>query len=241
MDTDVFLRFNDIVRSLRDEYDTRILRRLRDITKPHERKVTTSIPELDRLLEIGGLPRGEVIEFSAAPTSGVMSLAWMLVADAQRRHEAVAYIDYGLCFDADFAAGCDVALEKLTIVRPTVASAALSIAATLAGYGNVSVVVIDSAELLHQECDPLTFEHSLRRLQATLHKSRTTALFLSTVSPAGVLPFASAVHLRLDRQRWLRRRGDIAGVQSRVTVERNKFGRSGGGLSLQFWFPEERW
>jgi len=241
LDTNVFLRFNDILTTLRDQYDTRVLRRLRDVTKPHERKVSTSVPELDALLEIGGLPRGEVIEFSGAPTSGVMSLAWLLVADAQQRHEAVAYVDYGLCFDADFAAGCDVALEKLTIVRPTVASAALSIAATLAGHGNVSVVVLDSAELLHQECDPFTFDQGIRRLQATLNKSRTTALFLSTVTAHGVLEYAAAVRLRLDRQRWLRRRGDIAGVQSRITVARNRYGRSGGGLSLQFWFPEERW
>lgn len=232
-----FLRLAD---RLRQEYATRFFRRLRDVTKPHERKLSTGYTELDAALQIGGLPRGSIVELCRAGTSGTLTFALHLMAEAQARGEIVAYIDCANSFDSDFAFHAGLDIQQTTFVKPQTLSAALSIAATLVLHGSVSLLVIDDIACL---CDTGEWAHVLgmgmRRLHPALHKSRAVVLLLTDEDGTGIVQHDAAVRLTFVRQRWLRRRGDIAGVQTRVTVTRNKFGQAPAGATIKIQFPDD--
>jgi RecA/RadA recombinase len=233
-------QFMRLAERLRQEYETRFFRRLRDVTKPNERKVTTGYPELDTALQIGGLPRGCITEICRTQTSGGGTFALQLLAAAQRRGEVVAYVDCPTLFDADYAFHCGVEIDAVTFVRPQTLAVALSIAATLVLHGNVNLLVVaDLPALCHSGEWAHTLGMGMRRLHPALQKSRAVALFLTDEASVGLLTHDTAVRLELARQRWLRRRGNVVGVQTRVTITRNKFGRTPQGATLQIRFPDD--
>ena len=55
--------------------------------------VPTGALSLDLALEIGGLPRGRVVEIYGPESSGKTTLALHVVAEAQRRGGVAAFID----------------------------------------------------------------------------------------------------------------------------------------------------
>lgn len=237
--TTIILRLNAVVERIRQQYDTRFLRRFRDITRPHERKIATGYASLDAALTIGGLPRGHVIEISGSATCGAATLVLQILAQAQQRGEQVAYMDCLQAFDADYAFRCGVDVDALVFVRPHSLSAALSITSTLALYGNVSVIAVDYLPALCEDDWAHMLGLGMRRLHPALHSTRATVLFLTDGEYDGLLAHDAALRLELRRQRWLRRQGDIGGVQTRVMVSKNKFGQTGTGASIQIHFPDD--
>jgi len=55
--------------------------------------VSTASPALDIALGVGGVPRGRVTEIYGPESSGKTTLCQHLIAEAQRRGEATAFID----------------------------------------------------------------------------------------------------------------------------------------------------
>jgi recombination protein RecA len=72
---------------------------------PVQRAIPTGFAGLDSILDgSGGIPRGRISELLGAPTSGMVTLALKVMAQAQANGDMVAYIDLGHTFDPDYAA-----------------------------------------------------------------------------------------------------------------------------------------
>lgn len=55
--------------------------------------ISTGAPTLDRILGIGGLPRGRIVEIYGPESSGKSTISLSLVAQAQKMGLRCAYID----------------------------------------------------------------------------------------------------------------------------------------------------
>ncbi len=87
---------------------------------PH---VATGFATLDQMTGCQGIPLGAITLLSGRTTSGKLTLAYKLLANAQRAsHGGVAYtvglVDLNRTADPDYLARCGVDLEHLLVARP---------------------------------------------------------------------------------------------------------------------------
>src|SRR5689334_16441219 len=98
---------------------------------------------LDELLG-GGIPRGQVVEISGAPSSGKATLAFAVCLRALEDGQAAAWIDVGGGFCPVAAAEAGAPLERLLVVRLREAASALRAAhILLSSAGAVAALVVD--------------------------------------------------------------------------------------------------
>ena len=93
--------------------------------------VSTGSLSLDIALGIGGLPRGRVIEIYGPESSGKTTLALHVIAEAQRRGGACAFVDAEHALDPAYARKLGVNVDELLISQPDAGEQALEIADTL--------------------------------------------------------------------------------------------------------------
>lgn len=212
---------------------------------PH---ISTGFHSLNRILAIGGIPRGRTTEILGTPTSGMATLALKIISEAQRSGDNAAYIDLSATFDPDYAARCEIDLDRLLLVRTRRPGEALEILLSLIGGRAAGVVVFDSAPYLLSEALPArTVASVMRRLAVVLAGSASAPIFLTPLFfgdaespgnyPAGLdLPHHAAVRLIVEKERWIPRRCDIGGYEARATVLKNTFGISGKSTLFQITF-----
>jgi recombination protein RecA len=213
--------------------------------------IRTGALTLDIALGIGGVPRGRIIEVYGPESSGKSTLATHIVANAQKSGGLCAYIDAEHALDPSYAARIGVNVNELMISQPDCGEDALNIAEMLARSGAVDLIVVDSVAALvpkselegemgdtHVGLQARMMSQALRKLTATLSRSKTCALFINqirekigvmfgnpeTTTGGRALKFYSSV--RLD----IRRIGGIKGSDSaddtgnrvKVKVAKNK-------------------
>jgi recombination protein RecA len=213
---------------------------------PH---IPTGFPSLDQaLVGIGGIPRGRLTELLGAPTSGMVTLALKIIANAQANGDTAAYVDLGGTFDPDYAARCEVNLTRLLLVRPKTGPEALEIAQSLIAGRGVGVLVFEAVPQLL--ADPHGFRALatvLRQLPQFLAKSPCAPIFLTPLQfgdvmstanyPNGfALPHYATVRLLLEKERWLQKGRDIRGYRARVLVLKNKLGAAGKSATISITF-----
>jgi hypothetical protein len=208
----------------------------------------TGLNALDHILAIGGLPLGHISELIGQPTSGKRTLALHMLAHAQQRHACV-YIDLAQTFDPVYAAACRVNLARLAIAAPARPAQALDLAHDLAAGGKFGLIVFDStAELLTEAMPAAVAAAVLRRLRQALLDRPTALLFITTpyfgaagsldgnYPPGFDLEQAAAMRLLVQRARWRRDGGRIAGYSARLVVQRNRWGRPGQETTVHVTF-----
>jgi recombination protein RecA len=207
-------------------------------TVPH---IPTGFPALDRALGIGGLPRGKMCEVAGPATSGKTTLAIKFLAQAQAGGQ-VAYIDQALYFDPDYAHRCGLDLSRLIVGQPADAEEALAMTEALIRSGYLAALVFDALDFFWT--DPAIASRlaaTLNRLPAPLARSGTILLILHEAPDSGspalsALAHSAAVRLRVLREGWLRRQGDIRGYEARVEVLKNRLGPAGRAASIRIEF-----
>jgi len=192
---------------------------------PH---IPTGFPLLDRALGIGGIPRGHLTEVCGIPTSGAMTLAYKIMAQAAG--EALVYLDLAHSFDADYAARCGVDVANLLLIQPRVVDPALETLTSLANTAAVAVLALDGHER-KQRVDTAV----LNRLVSALRHSNC-ALIVVERTQTGRFSARAAVHLHLKREHWLRQRQDVNGYRVQVQIVKNQFGRPGRSIRLVVGF-----
>jgi len=203
------------------------------VSVPH---ISTGYPELDALLEIGGLPKGKVCEIVGQPTSGKTTLTLRFLAQAQA-YGPVAYLDQARFFDADYAGrpppvGCGLDLSRLLVGMPYDLTECLSAAEALAQSETLAALVIDASEALWMDVETSQQMGAfLNRLTAPLARSGLVLLVVHDGEPratrATPLAHHAALRLGVRREKWLRTHGDVRGCRARVEVLKNR-----GGLTL---------
>ncbi len=213
--------------------------------------IPTGALSLDLALGIGGLPRGRIVEVYGPESSGKSTLAMHVVAEAQRNGGICAYIDAEHAMDPVYAKAIGVNVDDLLISQPDTGEQALEISDMLIRSGALDVLVIDSVAALtpraeldgemgdtHVGLQARLMSQALRKLTATLSKSRTIAIFINQlrekvgvvygspeVTPGGrALKFYSSVRIDIRRVEQIKDGADIIGNRTRAKVVKNKCG-----------------
>ena len=109
--------------------------------------ISTGSIALDLALGIGGIPRGRVTEIYGAEASGKSTLAYHIMAEAQRAGGTAAYIDAEHALDPGYATKCGLDAEELLVSQPDTAEQALEICEYLVRSGAVDVADITNVVL----------------------------------------------------------------------------------------------
>lgn len=211
--------------------------------------IPTGAIELDIALGIGGIPRGRVTEIFGQEGSGKTTLAYHIIAEAQKLGGVAVYIDTEHALDPEYAKNVGVDLDRLLLSQPDTGEQALEIADTVVRSGAVDVVVIDSVAALvpkaelegemgesHVGLQARLMSQALRKLVGSIQKSRTAAIFINQVrqkigvmygnpetTPGGLaLKFYASVRLRLSRGEAIKVGGETVGHRVDIKVVKNK-------------------
>ena len=211
--------------------------------------ISTGSLSLDMAIGVGGLPRGRVIEIFGPESSGKTTLSLQVIAEAQKKGGIVAYVDAEHALDIEYARKLGVKVEDLLISQPDSGEQALEITETLVRSGAIDVLVVDSvaalvprAELEGEMGDAVMgaqarlMSQALRKLTATVHKSRTMLIFINqirmkigvmfgnpeTTTGGNALKFYSSVRLDIRRIAAIKNGDEVIGSRTRVKVVKNK-------------------
>ncbi len=211
--------------------------------------IPTGSLELDYALGVGGIPRGRVVEIFGPESSGKTTLALHVIAEAQKRGGAAAFVDAEHALDANYAKTLGVNIDELLISQPDTGEQALEITEVLVRSGAVDVVVIDSvaalvprAEIDGEMGDSLPglqarlMSQALRKLTAAISKSRTCVVFINqmrekigimfgnpeTTTGGRALKFYASVRLDIRRISAIKDGEEVVGSRVKVKVVKNK-------------------
>jgi recombination protein RecA len=211
--------------------------------------IPTGSLELDHALGVGGVPRGRVIEIFGPEASGKTTLALHIIAEAQKRAGAAAFVDAEHALDANYARLLGVNIDDLLISQPDTGEQGLEITEVLVRSGAVDVVAIDSvaalvprAEIDGEMGDSLPglqarlMSQALRKLTAAISKSRTCVIFINqirekigvmfgnpeTTTGGRALKFYASVRLDIRRISAIKDGEEVIGSRVKVKVVKNK-------------------
>ncbi len=226
-----------------------IMRLGADDTLPAVEVIPTGSLSLDIALGIGGIPRGRVVEVYGPESSGKTTLTLHVIAEAQKKGGIAAFIDAEHALDVNYARDLGVKTDDLLISQPDTGEQALEIAEVLVRSAAVDVVVIDSVAALtpraeiegemgdsHMGLQARLMSQALRKLTATISKSRTTVIFINqirmkigvmfgspeTTTGGRALKFYASVRLDIRRIAQIKKGQDVTGNRTRVKVVKNK-------------------
>lgn len=211
--------------------------------------ISTGSMGLDMALGIGGVPRGRVVEIYGPESSGKTTLTLNILANAQKSGGVAAFIDAEHAFDPSYAKTIGVNMDNLLISQPDNGEQALEITETLVRSNAIDVVVIDSVAALtpkkeiegemgasHVGLQARLMSQALRKLTATISKSKTCVIFINqirmkigvmfgnpeTTTGGNALKFYSSVRIDLRRIASLKKGDDVIGNRVRAKVVKNK-------------------
>jgi recombination protein RecA len=205
---------------------------------------------LDEALGIGGYPRGRIIEIYGPESSGKTTLALHAIAEAQKQGGIAAFVDAEHALDPVYAKNLGVNIDDLWISQPDTGDQALEIAESLVRSGAVDVIVVDSVAALtpqaeiegdmgdaHVGLQARLMSQALRKLTATIGKSRTILIFINqtrmkigvmygnpeTTTGGNALKFYASLRLEVRKTETIEKAdSDAIGNRVRVKVVKNK-------------------
>lgn len=104
----------------------------------------SGIMAIDIASNMGGLPRGRIIELYGIESSGKTTATLLTIAEAQRRGEKCAFIDAEQAMDPKWAIRLGVNWGELIFAQPDTAEEAFGIIESLVRSGVVSIIALDS-------------------------------------------------------------------------------------------------
>jgi len=215
----------------------------------HVDVIPTGSLGLNVALGVGGYPRGRIIEIYGPESSGKTTLAIHAIAEAQKAGGIAAFIDAEHAFDRFYAAKLGVDVDNLWISQPDNGEQALEIADQLIRSSAIDIIVIDSVAALTPKAEiegdmgdnkvglqARLMSQALRKLTATISKTRTTCIFINqlrekigimfgnpeTTTGGNALKFYASVRLDIRRVTSLKDGDQVIGNQVRVKVVKNK-------------------
>ena len=211
--------------------------------------ISTGSLGLDRVLGVGGLPRGRVCEIFGPESSGKTTLALHAVAEAQKHGGIAAFIDAEHAIDIGYAVKLGVNCDELLVAQPDTGEQALEITDTLVRSGAIDIIVIDSVAALvpraeiegemgdsHMGLQARLMSQALRKLAAIISKTLTSVIFINQIrmkigvvfgnpetTTGGIaLKFYSSVRIDIRRIGTIKDGQEAVGNRTRVKVVKNK-------------------
>jgi len=223
--------------------------RLGEATKLNVDVIPTGSLALDIALGVGGVPRGRITEIYGQESSGKTTLAYHIMAEAQKRGGIAAFIDAEHAVDAVYARNLGLDVDALLISQPDTGEEALEIIDALIRSGAVDVVALDSVAALvpkseiegemgdsHVGLQARLMSQAMRKIGGSTSKSHTAAIFINQIrekigvmfgnpetTPGGrALKFWASVRLEIRRVETLKQGNEMVGNRVRVKVVKNK-------------------
>ena len=217
-------------------------------TEPIE-VIPTGSMALNAALGIGGYPRGRIVEIYGSEASGKTTLALHAIAEVQRTGGTALFVDAEHAFDPHYAARLGVDIKALLVAQPDSGEDALEIADILIRSAAIDLVVVDSVAALTPKAElegemgdnklglqARLMSQALRKITASLAKTRTTCIFINQIREKINVPFGNPevttggnalkfyASLRLDVRRFSNIKKDDydIGAMTRVKVVKNK-------------------
>ena len=211
--------------------------------------IPTGSLALDLALGVGGVPRGRVVEIFGPESSGKTTLALHITAEAQKKDGMVAFIDAEHALDMAYARKLGVDVDSLLVSQPDTGEQGLDIAEILVRSGAIDVLIIDSVAALvpraeiegdmgdsHMGLQARLMSQALRKLTATISKSRTCVIFINqirmkigvmfgnpeTTTGGNALKFYASQRLDIRRTGAIKDGTDVIGNRTKVKVVKNK-------------------
>jgi recombination protein RecA len=205
---------------------------------------------LDAALGVGGYPKGRVVEIYGPESSGKTTLALHAIAETQKMGGIAAFVDAEHALDPVYAKNLGVNVDELWVSQPDTGEQALEIVESLVRSGAVDCIVVDSVAALtpraeiegemgdsHVGLQARLMSQALRKLTATLAKSKTCLIFINqirmkigvmfgnpeTTTGGYALKFYSTIRLEVRKVESISRGpDDVVGNKVRVKVVKNK-------------------
>lgn len=216
--------------------------------------IPTGIISLDKILGVGGLPKGRIIEIYGEEASGKTFITLMSMASVQQNGGKVCFIDVEQAFDNKWAAVQGVQLdgENLLFVQPDFAEQALDIAIE-AAEGGIDLIVLDSIAALvpqveaqgevadqHMGVTARLMGKFCRKIAPHLNNNKSTVIMINQlrdkigivygnpkVTTGGhAMKFAASVRLltSTNASSKIEDKGNYIGQKIKVKVTKNKVG-----------------
>ena len=212
--------------------------------------ISTGSINLDAALGQGGVPRGRIVEIYGAESSGKTTIALHIAAEAQKEGGIVAFIDAEHALDPVYAKALGVDIDELLISQPDYGEQAMEIADMLVRSGAVDLIVVDSVAALVPKTEidgemsdqqmglqARLMSKALRKLTATLNKSKTTMIFINqirdkiggfgfgpqtTTTGGKALKFYASVRMEVKRVGQVKQGDEVIGNETLVKITKNK-------------------
>jgi recombination protein RecA len=149
---------------------------------------------LDAALGIGGIPQGRIIEIFGPESSGKSTLAFHMVAQAQKAGGIALYIDVEHALDPIYLGACGVNMDDLLVSQPDSGEQALEIADSVVRSGAIAIVVVDSVAALvpkaeidgemgdsHVGLQARLMSQALRKMCGSISNTRTAVVFINQI------------------------------------------------------------
>ena len=211
--------------------------------------LSTGSIALDSALGVGGVPRGRIIEVFGPESSGKTTLAYHIVASAQKDGGTAAFIDAEHSVDPEYARNLGVDVDSLLLSQPDSGEQALEITEMLVRSGALAVVVIDSVAALvpkaelegemgdsHMGLQARLMSQAMRKLTGVVSRTGTCLIFINqirqkigvmfgspeTTTGGRALKFYTSVRLDIRRIGAIKEGDTFIGNRTKVKVVKNK-------------------
>lgn len=238
------------MKQIKKDFGEGSIMKLGDNQEMNVEVISTGSINLDAALGLGGVPRGRIVEIYGAESSGKTTIALHIAAEAQKTGGIVAFIDAEHALDPVYAKALGVDVDELLISQPDYGEQALEIADMLVRSGAVDLIVVDSVAALVPKVEidgemgdqqmglqARLMSKALRKLTATLNKSKTTMVFINqirdkiggfgfgpqtTTTGGKALKFYSSVRMEVKRIGSVKQGDEVIGNETVVKVTKNK-------------------
>ncbi|MBW7883357.1 MAG: hypothetical protein H3C34_12105 [Caldilineaceae bacterium] len=234
-------RLENAVAAVQQHHGPRALRRGGELSRlPAVPHLSTGFSGLDAITGCGGVPLGMLTLLSGRSTSGKLTLAYKLLANAQRAFapggvpSTVILLDLGRTADPDYVVRCGVDLEHLLVARPSVGPNAVNLIADLLQQYHPRAMVVDG--LADLATDRAVLHHlntSLGKLQRLLRATGCALVILDEPRPpwlrwlnldaASLVRWAAALHIEMQREHWLRQNGEMTGYRALARLLKSRW------------------
>lgn len=236
--------------TLRKKYGDSVLTIANDGYPPVE-AMATGCFAIDRVIGVGGLPRGRILELYGEPSSGKTATCLFLISQIQKDGGTCAFLDAEYSFNGEFAKAIGVDTTKLFISQPTTLEEGADTLRALVATNQIDLIVIDSVAALvpkkevegeemlanSMAVQAQLMSKMLRVLTGEVARSKTCVIFINhlkermgvfwgdkSTTPGGKsLKFFASVRLAVSKGEKVKGKNDEQiGSVVKITAQKNK-------------------
>ena len=237
------------VDEIKERFGEGAIMKMKEVEAVNVDVVPTGAISMDLALGVGGMPRGRIIEIYGGESSGKTTLSLHVIAEAQKKGGACAFVDAEHAMDPDYARRIGVNTDDLLISQPDSGEQALQIVETLVKTGSIDVIVVDSVAALtpqreiegeigdqHIGLQARMMSQAMRKLTGMMSRTKTIVIFINQTrmkvgmvfgnpetTPGGMaLKFYASVRINLTRTAQIKSGDEIIGNRVKAKVVKNK-------------------